>query len=29
MVDYVSHALSDASKEGAVLLYSPSVDPFL
>jgi len=29
MVEYVSHALSDASKEAAVLLYSPAVDPFL
>jgi hypothetical protein len=29
MVEYVSHALSDASKEAAVLLYSPVLDPFL
>ncbi len=29
MVDYVSHALSDAAKEAAVLLYSPGADPFL
>jgi hypothetical protein len=29
MVEYVSHALSDAGKEAAVLLYSPSTDPFL
>lgn len=29
MVDYVSHALADASKEAAVLLYSPGLDPFL
>jgi DNA polymerase I len=29
MVEYVSHALSDAGKEAAVLLYSPGSDPFL
>ncbi len=29
MIDYVSHALSDAAKEAAVLLYSPWSDPFL
>ncbi len=29
MVDYVSHALADAAKEAAVLLYSPGLDPFL
>ena len=29
MVDYVSHSLRDASKDAAVLLYSPTVDPFL
>jgi hypothetical protein len=29
MADYVSRALSDAAKEAAVLLYSPSTDPFL
>lgn len=29
MVDYVSRALSDSAKETAVLLYSPSSDPFL
>ena len=29
MVEYISYALSDASKEAAVLLYSPAVDPFL
>lgn len=29
MVEYISHALSDAAKEAAVLLYSPAVDPFL
>jgi DNA polymerase I len=29
MVDYVSRALSDAAKEAAVLLYSPSSDPFM
>jgi hypothetical protein len=29
MIEYVSHVLSDASKEAAVLLYSPEVDPFL
>jgi hypothetical protein len=29
MVDYVSHALSDAAKESAILLYSPGFDPFL
>jgi hypothetical protein len=29
MVEYVSHALGDASKDAAVLLYSPAVDPFL
>jgi hypothetical protein len=29
MVDYISHALSDAAKEAAVLLYSPGSDPFL
>src|SRR5512136_1549799 len=29
MVEYVSHALSDAGKEAAVLLYSPGSDTFL
>jgi len=29
MVEYVSHALSDAAKDASVLLYSPAVDPFL
>lgn len=29
MVEYVSHALSDAAKESAVLLYSPGSDTFL
>ncbi len=29
MVEYISHALSDAAKEAAVLLYSPGTDPFL
>ncbi len=29
MIEYVSHALSDAAKEAAVLLYSPGSDPFL
>jgi hypothetical protein len=29
MVEYVSHALGDASKDAAVLLYAPAVDPFL
>ncbi len=29
MVEYISHALGDASKEAAVLLYSSEVDPFL
>lgn len=29
MVDYVSHALADAAKEAAVLLYAPGLDPFL
>jgi hypothetical protein len=29
MADYVSRALSDAAKEAAVLLYSPSSDPFV
>ncbi len=29
MIEYVSHALSDAAKEAAVLLYSPGLDPFL
>ncbi len=29
MVEYISHALGDASKEAAVLLYSPEVDSFL
>jgi len=29
MVEWVSHALGDASKDAAVLLYSPAVDPFL
>jgi hypothetical protein len=29
MVDYISHALSDAAKEAALLLYSPGADPFL
>ncbi len=29
IVEYISHALGDASKEAAVLLYSPEVDPFL
>jgi hypothetical protein len=29
MVEYVSHALSDAGKDAAVLLYSPGADPFL
>jgi hypothetical protein len=29
MVEYVSQALGDASKDAAVLLYSPAVDPFL
>jgi hypothetical protein len=28
MVEYISHDLSDASKEAAELLYSPAVDPF-
>ena len=27
MLEYVSHALSDASKEAAMLLYSSAVDP--
>jgi hypothetical protein len=27
--EYISHALGDASKDAAVLLYSPAVDPFL
>jgi hypothetical protein len=29
MVEYVSHALSDAAKEAALLLYSPGSDRFL
>lgn len=29
MVEYVSHALADAAKEAAVLLYSPGGDPIL
>ena len=29
MVEYVSHALSDAGKDASVLLYSPGSDPFL
>jgi hypothetical protein len=29
MVGYVSHAMRDASKDAAVLLYAPAVDPFL
>jgi hypothetical protein len=29
MVEYVAQALADASKEAAVLLYSPGLDPFL
>lgn len=29
MVEYASHALSDAAKEAAMLLYSPWSDPFL
>jgi hypothetical protein len=29
MVEYISHAEGDASKDAAVLLYSPAVDPFL
>ncbi len=29
MVEYICHALGDASKEAAVLLYSPKADPFL
>jgi hypothetical protein len=29
MVEYDSHALADAAKEAAVLLYSPGLDPFL
>jgi hypothetical protein len=29
MVEYVSNALSDATKESTVLLYSPGTDPFL
>jgi hypothetical protein len=29
MVEYISHALGDASKDAAVLLYSPAVDPFM
>ena len=29
MTDYVSRAMSDAAKEAAMLLYSPSSDPFL
>ncbi len=29
MIGYVSHALSDAAKEAAALLYSPGLDPFL
>ena len=28
MTEYVSHALSDAAKEAAVLLYSREIDPF-
>ena len=28
MTEYVSHALSDAAKEAAVLLYAPGIDPF-
>ncbi len=27
MVEYVSHALADAAKEAAVLLYAPGLDP--
>jgi hypothetical protein len=29
MVDYISHALNDAAKEAAVLLYASRADPFL
>jgi hypothetical protein len=29
MVEYISHALSDAAKKAALLLYSPGPDPFL
>ena len=29
ITDYVSHAVSDAAKEAAVLLCSPGADPFL
>jgi hypothetical protein len=29
MVEYISHAMRDTSKDAAVLLYSPAVDPFL
>jgi hypothetical protein len=28
MTEYVSHTLSDAAKEAAVLLYAPGIDPF-
>ncbi len=28
MTEYVSHALCDAAKEAAVLLYAPGIDPF-
>ena len=28
MVEYISHALGDAPKDAAVLLYSPASDPF-
>ena len=28
MTEYVSHALSDAAKEAAVLLYAQGIDPF-
>ena len=29
MTEYVSHSLRKATKEAAVLLYSPGVDPYL
>jgi len=29
MIEYVSHAMREASHEATVLLYSPAVDPFL
>ena len=28
MTEYVSHALCDAAKEAAVLLYAPGINPF-